>query len=495
VALFVSSKIKRGMEGFGEAVNGLALLGLVGTVAMGASVLLSWMGTVYAAEIGGGVLAFLMALQGLELGVNATRSYAGVEEFDQEPVDLQATPLIPMLSSIWINGIQMLGGQMIGLGGAKSERGVLARMLPRVVAAAVVLGILVSMVRVVPAGHVAVVERFGQVVGMDPAQPNSEAINANLLRPGMHFLLPWPIDNIVLISNERVRSVDVGAELKPTASVMGTGFEFWNVPHVKDTSEGRFVTGDMNKAGQADPQLLESFATVYWRVKDPGKFYLALSHSEYFGKETGDSADRKPIFEAIVQRVAEEAMTSSFAQNSAEQIMLAKRQTIEDTAKKVMQGHLDEKGLDCGIEIVQFTINDVHPPYGQPNESQDIRGPAGAFEEVVKAMQDRSGSISVGRAVARITVLKEKGDGDVKVLEAQQYFDTRKNGAAETAARMAGSANGYRDFPFAAKARLLYEMGEALRPVQKIILGPGVRAPNVWQEPKEGALGGKGPGG
>ena len=76
--------------------------------------------------------------KGLELLVNAMRSYSGIEELDQDAVDLQALPLVPMLSSVWLNGLKMLFAQSFGLAqGDGGERGVISRMMPRAIGAMV----------------------------------------------------------------------------------------------------------------------------------------------------------------------------------------------------------------------------------------------------------------------------------------------------------------------------------------------------------------------
>ena len=471
IALLMSSRVRRGMEGTGEAINGLLLLGLPGMAAVGLSVVCAWAGMTYAAEIAAIVVALLLLVQGLELIVNSMRSYAGVEEFDQEPVDLQVTPLVPMLSSMWLDGLKMLAGQSLGFAG-RTERGVIARMMPRFLVALLVLAVLVSMVRVVPNGQVAVLERFGRVAGYEQG---CEGINANLLQPGLHFTLPWPIDQLVYIPNTRLRSVEVGAEVVPTEEMANVDFEFWNVPHAKDKPEARFITGDLNRDKAADPQLLESFGTVWWRVRDPGKYYIALSHNETFQRAESGGTTAGAINELTVKQVADRALTHAFAQYTAEQAMVSKRTELEEGAKKHMQEQLDL--LDCGIEVVSFTINDVHPPYGSPDEAQKKLGPAGAYEDVVAAMEDRHTVELWARRETNKKISEAKGDAAVTVLGAQAYMYTRQNKATEDAAQLAGTIQGFKDFPYAAQTRLLYkEMGEALANVQKIVLGPGRQA-------------------
>ncbi len=84
---------------------------------------MAYLKVAYAGEVAAGIMAALLVLQGLELLVNAMRSYSGIEELDQDAVDLQALPLVPMLSSVWLNGLKILFAQSFGLAGQEGSAG------------------------------------------------------------------------------------------------------------------------------------------------------------------------------------------------------------------------------------------------------------------------------------------------------------------------------------------------------------------------------------
>jgi len=137
----------------------------------------------FASEVAAGVIAALMVLQGLELLVNCLRTYSNVEEFDQEAVDLQALPLVPMLGSAWLGGLKMLFAQSVGLSGKEQrEAGVFARMMPRALLAMVLIAIAVSCIRVVQPGEVAILERLGSVP-MEGQGVEARVINAASVKP------------------------------------------------------------------------------------------------------------------------------------------------------------------------------------------------------------------------------------------------------------------------------------------------------------------------
>src|SRR5262249_18711230 len=162
---------------------------------------------------------------------------------DQEPIDLQALPLVPMLSSVWLSGLKLLFAQSVGLSRENSSS-FIGRMMPRVLLSLVVLAILISCIRVVRPGAVAGLERLGQAQGY----PDLKAMDAALLHPGLHFTLPWPIDELVTIPVSRLQSTTVGSELHGTTGGPDgkVDFQFWRFRMgavEENEEETEFITG------------------------------------------------------------------------------------------------------------------------------------------------------------------------------------------------------------------------------------------------------------
>ena len=104
-------------------------------------------------------MAFLLFLQGLELFVNALRSYSTPStKWTQEAIDLQgASPHPDAPNPSGLNGLgKMLFAQSVGLAGTTSGRGVISRMMPRAIIAMIVIALFAGSVAVVRLGEVAV---------------------------------------------------------------------------------------------------------------------------------------------------------------------------------------------------------------------------------------------------------------------------------------------------------------------------------------------------
>lgn len=494
VILWANTRPRASDETYTEAVNSHATLGAPGMLAVGAAGVLAFFGVTHAQEFAAGVVAALLALQGLELIINALRSYSSIEEFDQEPVDLQALPLVPMLGSVWLSSLKQLFAQSLGLAG-EGEKGVIGRMMPRALLASVVLAIVLSCFRVVPVGEVAVLERLGHAV-------SDEQGNMLIHHPGLHITLPWPIDSFVNIPHERLNFVSVGAELENPADFKGLDFTFWTFRHTKEHSEedAEFVTAPTPNVGAngeaGTPQLLETYVGVWWRVKDPHKFYNALSHSEFY-EHAGEETKTLPIYEAIIQQAAKAAVTRTYARSTLDDIMTIRRSVVERRCHAYLQKFLDSLGdSGSGIEIVNLTIKDVHPPYGEgqvpdPREPDGVRrGPAHAYENVVTMRQGKELAINQARAQALREIAMANSDAQRDLSEAEAFKASQIADAQGQAARLQTMVRGWADMP-ASERQFLSELArrnyvqdqtrDLLPNTTKVILGPGVTPPDIWQ--------------
>lgn len=480
VALYWMTRVTRTTQGYGEAINGIFSMGLPAMAAIAAATIGGYFKVGYIGEAAAAVTVFFLILQAMELLVNALRSYAGIEEFDQDPVDLTALPLVPMVTSNWIVGLRMLLAQSVGLAGVSANAdgpGVVARMMPRVLVAAALLLIVVNCFGIVQPGEVAIRERLGQATDEDIDKP---------LDPGLHFKFPWPIDEYVRIPTQQLQYIPVGAEEQlTTASGTPLEFRFWTFKHAGG-KEDDFVTGD------SPPQLLGGFVGVWWKVRDPGKFYRNLSHSSFVdtSKTSGDpDAVERRSYEAIVRNMAFESVTRTFAIHTADQILSGGRVEVEQHCRELLQTDLDN--LNTGIEIISLTIKDVHPPIGAGRKQTAAGidyGPADAYELMIEQREEKQ------RVITAAEIYRDTKDADAKskryemLSEAQRYAVTRITSAAVEADRLGQLVPDFtKDKEAVTRQWLLYRaMEEVLPQATKVVLGNGVTPPDMWQHTAAG---------
>ncbi len=495
------SRVDRRTEGCGEAANGLVILGIPGAAALLVGIIAGWADTPYATQSAAIFIAIVLALQGLELLVNSLRSMGSIDELEQTGVDLQQMPLIPMISSGWIIGLRVLMAESVGMTrhGA-SAPGIMARLLPRVLLAGVILLLVLSTFRVVPTGDVGIREHLGVTTASDLAHP---------LPSGLHVMWPWPIDQLSLVPTEKIHSVVVGTEVARKTNLGQSAFSFWSSHASKPGHE--FLTGDVNNGNSpsyifvhvqtataspaervrisAASQLLDGFVAAWWRVKDPGLFFNNVSSSkiiEYGGSAgLGSTPHLRPMDEVLIHQILLEAISRVFARHSLHQILESETPTVILQIKAYMQKRLDE--MKSGIEIVDVDIKDLHPPkgiggYRSPRTGKLIPGPAQAFEEVVSAREHKHSMIQAAKMIAFDDTQNALGIAQALVSEAQAHAATVVNGEKGSAAALLAQSGAFAKAGSSARTWQFYKVLASVFPrISKVVLGPGVTPPRIWQ--------------
>lgn len=127
--------------------------------------------------------------------------------------------------------------------------------------------------------------------------------------------------------------------------------------------------------------------------------------------------------DASVQQAAESAMREVVGRKYMDSILFESKQEIAESVKRIMQDMLER--YRTGIEVMNVAIQNAQPP-------QQVQA---AFNDAVKAGQDRERQINEGQAYANDVVPKARGTAVRLVQEAQGYKARVTQSAAGDAAR------------------------------------------------------------
>lgn len=219
-------------------------------------------------------------------------------------------------------------------------------------------------------------------------------------QPGPRWHLPYPVETVEVVNIEQVRTVEVGYHNNVKAKVL---------------SEALMLTDDEN--------IIDLQFSIQYTLKDP-EDYL-------FSNRDPDSA---------VKQVAETAMREIVGKSKMDYVLYEGRADIAARATKLMQELLDR--YKTGINISKVNMQQAQPP-------EQVQA---AFDDAVKAGQDRERLKNEGQAYANDVIPKARG----------------------VAARLIEEANGH-------KARVVAQAeGEASRFSK--ILAEYSKAPQVTRE-------------
>ena len=266
-------------------------------------------------------------------------------------------------------------------------------------------------------------------------------------QPGLNYHLPFPIENVLTPKVTKVNRMDIGFR-----SERDSGFSSGGVADVPE--ESLMLTGDEN--------IVNIDFSVFWVIKDAGKFLFKIQDPE-----------------GTVKAAAETAMREVIARSDIQPILTEGRSVIEADTQEIIQNILDE--YSSGIQITQVQTQKADPP------DQVID----AFRDVQAARADMERSKNEAEAYANDVIPRARGEA-AKVLQAAEAYKKEVVAKAEgEASRFLSIYNEYAKAKKVTQERMYLEtMEEVLADINKIIIdknsGEGVVPYLPLQELKTG---------
>jgi len=224
-----------------------------------------------------------------------------------------------------------------------------------------ILWALSGLYRVLP-DEQGVVLRFGKFV--------------NTTQPGLNYHFPYPIETALTPKVTKVNRIDIGFR-----SERDSGFTSGGVADVPE--ESLMLTGDEN--------IVNIDFSVFWVIKDAGKFLFKIQDPQ-----------------GTVKAAAETAMREVIARSEIQPILTEGRSVIETDTEVIIQEILDE--YNSGIQITQVQTQKADPP------DQVID----AFRDVQAARADMERSKNEAEAYANDVIPRARG-------EAQKFYKLQKH--------------------------------------------------------------------
>jgi membrane protease subunit HflK len=256
-----------------------------------------------------------------------------------------------------------------------------------------------------------VVMRFGQFVRQDP--------------PGLHFRLPYPIDEVRLPKVTRQNTIEIG--LRSAGGRAGNTVR-------DERAESLMLTGDEN--------IVDVDFVVYWRIRDAAKYLFNIQNPD-----------------STVKEVAESAMREVVGQSKIQPILTEERQKTEEAVQQLIQKTLDS--YNAGIQIDQVKLQKVDPP----PEVID------AFRDVQAARADMERLQNEAYGYANKVVPEARGDAQRILQAAEGYKQQVVNDANGQTSRFLQVYDQYKNAPEVTRKRMFLEtMERVLGGTDKIIL-------------------------
>lgn len=237
--------------------------------------------------------------------------------------------------------------------------------------------------------------------------------------PGFQWRLPYPIQSHEVVNSSQVRIVEVG---------------YRNDVKSKVLREALMLTEDEN--------IIDIQFAVQYRLKDAGAYLF----------NTADPDES-------VKMAAETAIREVVGRSKMDFVLYEGREQIALNTAEVMQGILDKYGT--GILISSVTVQGVQPP-------EQVQA---AFDDAVKAGQDRERLKNDGEAYANDVIPRARGNAARLIEEANGYRERVVAQSEGDAARFKAILTEYDKAPKVTKDRMYLDaMQEIYTNVTKVIV-------------------------
>ena len=228
--------------------------------------------------------------------------------------------------------------------------------------------------------------------------------------PGPRWHFPWPIESKTIVNLNEVSSVEVG---------------FKGTNRNRDAKQAQMLTADLN--------IIDIAFAVQYTLSDARLFLF--NH-------------RNPK-DAVLQ-AAETAMREVVGKRKMDFLLNQGREEFAGATQALMQELLTRYGT--GITIVKLNLQAVAAPEAV-NE---------AFQDVVKAQQDRDRQINEGQAYANRVIPEARGKASRLMEEASGYEQSVLTRAQGDAARFTSVVGEYNKAPGITRERLYIDMMQSV---------------------------------
>lgn len=251
--------------------------------------------------------------------------------------------------------------------------------------------IAVSGVYRVESNEVAVVLRFGSLLG--------HTYEEQVKEPGLHFALPFIVDEVIKVPVGKVQELTITTHCGSGAAIS---------PNIK--INGYVITGDSN--------IVLVKTKVKYTVGDPVAYALYQSDVE-----------------CLIDGVVSGEVTAIVAGMDVDSVLTSGKAQLASEVMRRSQELLDQ--LDCGVDITNIEFTEVNPP--AETKSQ--------FDNVNIAAVQKETAIQTARETASVTLLEAEARSEALIQEARSKQSELLTRAYNEVAEFDGLLGQYRENP------------------------------------------------
>jgi membrane protease subunit HflK len=285
---------------------------------------------------------------------------------------------------------------------------------------------------------IAVVYIFSGIVVL---KPNEAGVHLRFgrvihrqLPPGMHFVFPWPVDTLIKVPLNEVRTIDLALFYPDDMNPLPASEE----PHL--------LSGDKN--------LVQILLSIQVTITDPSLYLFSTISSD-----------------KIAHHVLASALVETAASTPVNDLLTIGRVALQKSLSQKAQKSFDD--LHLGLHIRGIEVKDIAPPRSVlPN-----------FKEVVNAQMQKNTKRHQAESRTSSLLFRAKSLARKKVEEANGEYQEKVSKAVGETERFNSLLEEYKKNPYSFRRRMYLEtIGELLPKFREVIIvdsEKGQKAPQI----------------
>ena len=244
----------------------------------------------------------------------------------------------------------------------------------------------------------------------------------DIVEPGLHFKLPFGIQQVHKVDVNVYQKIELGYETMPDGK------------ELTKTSESTMITGDYN--------IVNVDFFVEYKISDPVQYLFS-------------SNDPELILRNLVQSQVRNVVGSS----TVDAVLTDGKENIQMQVKDLVSEILME--YDIGLTLVDVRIQDAEPPTQEVIE---------AFKAVETAKQNAEAVVNQAKAYENAQIPAAQAEADKLIQNAEYLKQKRINEAKEQVAMFTAMYEEYAKNPDITRSRMYYEAISQILPDVKLFI-------------------------
>jgi membrane protease subunit HflK len=238
---------------------------------------------------------------------------------------------------------------------------------------------------------------------------------------GLHFKLPFPIQQVVLVQANVQQKLQIG-------------YREVNGETVSVDEEALMITGDEN--------IVSADAVVEWKIFSVREFLFNIEDPETFLRNAASAAIRSVIGSSKLDFAITEGKT-----------------VIQTEVKEKLESLMNT--YNTGIQVVDVKFQDIEPPQGAVQQ---------AFKDVTNAREEKNTKINQAQKYVNERLPKARGEARALIEQANAQKNARILNAQGDVAKFNAIQAEFANNGPVTKQRLVLETLEKVLPNAKVIL-------------------------